>query len=61
MQTVDKIFHTLARLFNALHWGIGITALPKNASRGDERSFVFMWLGIIVFMLLFFTIMIRLL
>jgi hypothetical protein len=58
---VDRIFHTLARLFNGLHWGVGITALPKTASRREERSFVFMWLGIIVFMLLFFAIMIRLL
>jgi hypothetical protein len=59
--TVDRIFHTLAKVFNGLHWGVGITTLPKTASRREERSFVFMWLGIIVFIVLFFAVMIRLL
>jgi hypothetical protein len=58
---VDRIFHTLAKAFNGLHWAVGITTLPETASPREERSFVLMWLGIIVFLLLFFVIMIRLL
>ena len=58
---VESIFHTLAKAFNGLHWMVGITTLPENASPREERSFVLMWLGIIVFLVLFFVIMIRLL
>ena len=58
---VKGIFHTLAKAFNGLHWMVGITTLPENASPREERSFVLMWLGIIVFIVLFFVIMIRLL
>jgi hypothetical protein len=58
---VERIFHTLAKAFNGLHWMVGITTLPETASPRQERSFVLMWLGIIVFVVLFFLIMIRLL
>jgi hypothetical protein len=58
---VEWIFHTLAKAFNGLHWMMGITTLPETASPREERSFVLMWLGIIVFVVLFFVIMIRLL
>jgi hypothetical protein len=57
----EKIFHKLARIFNGLHWGIGITALPATATSREERSFVLMWLGIIVFMVVFFAAFIFLL
>jgi hypothetical protein len=57
----DNIVHQLARAFNGLHWIIGITTLPENASRREERSFVFMWVGIIVFMIIFSIVMVYLL
>jgi len=57
----EKIFHELARIFNGLHWGIGITTLPATATSREERSFVLMWLGIIVFVILFFAVMVYLL
>jgi len=57
----EKIFHKLAKVFNALHWGIGITTLPTKATSREERSFVLMWLGIILFMIVFFAVFIYLL
>ena len=51
----EKIIHKLAKVFNALHWGAGITTLPATATKREERSFVFMWLGIIIFMIVFFV------
>jgi hypothetical protein len=57
----EKIFHNLAKIFNGLHWGIGITTLPKTATPREERSFVLMWLGIIAFMVLFFAVLVYLL
>jgi hypothetical protein len=59
--TAEKIFHKLARIFNGLHWGVGITALPATATSREERSFVLMWLGIIVFMVVFLAAFIYLL
>ena len=53
--TAEKIFHKLAKIFNGLHWAIGITILPATATSREERSFVLMWLGIIVFMIVFFA------
>jgi hypothetical protein len=61
VRTVERIFHTLARVFKGLHWAVGITTLSNDAGPREERSFVLMWLGIIVFLVLFFVIMIRLL
>ena len=58
---VQRIFHLLAKAFNGLHWAVGITTLPDTASPREERSFVLMWLGIIVFTVLVFWIMLRLL
>jgi hypothetical protein len=55
------MFHKLARIFNGLHWVMGITTLPATATPRDERSFVLMWLGIIVFMIVFFVVLIYLL
>ena len=51
--TSKKIFHNLAKLFNGLHWAVGITTLPTTATAREERSFVLMWLGIILFVILF--------
>jgi hypothetical protein len=59
--TSERLFHQLARVFNGLHWAIGITTLPENATAREERSFVLMWLGIIAFMVVFFAIMLYLL
>lgn len=59
--STEEFFHKLAKIFNGLHWGIGITTLPATATPRDERSFVLMWLGIIVFMILFFVVLIYLL
>jgi len=56
-----KIFHKLAKVFNGLHWAFGITTLPTTATSREERSFVLMWLGIIVFMIVFFAVLIYLL
>ena len=58
---VDWVFHRLAKALNGLHWIIGITTLPDNASPREERSFVLMWLGIIVLMVAVFAIMLYLL
>jgi hypothetical protein len=54
----DKIFHNLAKIFNGLHWGIGITTLPNTATPREERSFVLMWFGIIAFMIVFFAVLV---
>ena len=50
---MTKVFHKLAKVFNGLHWLIGITTLPEDASAHDERMFVLMWLGIIIFTVVF--------
>jgi hypothetical protein len=55
---VEKLFHKLAKIFNGLHWSIGITTLPSTATSREERSFVLMWLGIIVFLIVFFAVLI---
>jgi hypothetical protein len=44
------MIHLLAELFRMIHRVIGITA-PEPGY--NERSFVFMWLALIVFFLLF--------
>ena len=44
----------LASLFRGLSLVLGITAPPPEA---DQRQFVFMWLGIVVFLLAFFAIL----
>ncbi len=51
----EKIFHTMARMFNGVHWAFGITTLPATATPREERSFVLMWVGLIVFMIVFLT------
>lgn len=45
---LEWIFHFLAKTLAAIHWGIGMTTLPPDAGPPEERSFVLMWLGIIV-------------
>ena len=52
------LFHQLARFFNGLHWAIGMTTLPETATPKEERSFVLMWLGIVVFVIVFFVVFI---
>ena len=44
------MIHFLAKLFRMIHRVIGITA-PEPGD--NERSFVFMWLALIVFILSF--------
>ncbi len=56
-----RAFHRLAKFFNGVHWAVGITTLPATATQRDERSFVLMWLGIIVFLVVFFGVFIYLL
>lgn len=55
---MDRAVHRLAKFFNGVHWAVGITTLPATATQRDKRSFVLMWLGIIVFMLVFFGLFI---
>lgn len=47
----------LAKLFRGLHLIIGISAPPPGHS---ERSFVFMWLGIILFVIAFCVLLVYL-
>jgi hypothetical protein len=49
------VFHQLARFFNGLHWAAGMTTLPDTATPKEERAFVLMWLGIVVFVIVFFA------
>jgi len=42
------MIHVLARLIRSVHWAIGITTLPKDATPQQERSFVLMWVGIVI-------------
>ena len=44
----------LANLFRGLSFVLGITAPPPEQ---DQRSFVFMWLGIVVFVLAFCVVL----
>ena len=44
----------LAYLFRGLSFVLGITAPPPEQ---DQRSFVFMWLGIVVFVLAFCVVL----
>src|SRR5262245_40915705 len=55
------IIHQLARGFNLIHWAVGITTLPATATSREELSFVLMWLGIIGFMIVVFSVMLYLL
>lgn len=55
------VVHHLARFFKGLHWAVGMTTLPDAATPGEERSFVLMWLGIIVLIVGFLGVMIYLL
>lgn len=43
------MIHALAKMFTVIHWAVGITTLPAEATRQQERSFVLMWLGIVAF------------
>lgn len=58
---LDTIVHQLARFFNGIHWAMGITILPATATAREERSFVLMWVGIIVFMIVFFAVFVYIL
>ena len=46
--SLTKVIHVLANTFCVLNFAIGITGLPPDATPRDERSFVLMWLAIIV-------------
>jgi hypothetical protein len=56
-----EMIHALAKLFIGIHWAIGITTLPADASRQQERSFVRMWLGIVAFIGVWFAVLLYLL
>ena len=58
---LERIIHKLSKFFNGIHWAMGITILPVTANPREERSFVLMWVGIIVFMIVFFAAFIYLL
>jgi hypothetical protein len=51
------MIHVLARLLVGIHWAIGITTLPEDATRQQERSFVLMWAGIAVFIGVWFAVL----
>ncbi|HJZ69715.1 MAG TPA: hypothetical protein VKF81_16435 [Blastocatellia bacterium] len=51
------MIHALAKLFIGIHWAIGITTLPADASRQQERSFVLMWLGILALVGVWFAVL----
>jgi len=51
------VIHALAKLLVGIHWAIGITTLPADASRQQERSFVLMWLGIVAFIGVWFAVL----
>ena len=55
------MIHALARLLMGIHAAIGITTLPANASRQQERSFVCMWLGIVALIGVWFAVLLYLL
>ena len=42
------MIHALARFIRSIHWTIGITTLPTDATLQQERSFVLIWVGIVV-------------
>ena len=52
---IGGVVHQLARFFNGVHWAVGMTTLPETATPNEERSFVLMWLGIILFFIIFAT------
>jgi hypothetical protein len=54
---LDRVFHQLARLFIGLHWIVGITTLSAKATPKEERSFVLLWLGIIILLIGFFALL----
>jgi len=58
---VEWVIHKLANAFNGLHWLLGITTLPGNATPREEQSFVLMWLGIVVLVVGFSAFMLYLL
>lgn len=51
------MIHALAKLFIGIHMAVGITTLPENASRQQERSFVLMQLGIVAFIGIWFAVL----
>jgi len=51
------MIHFLARQIRNIHWLIGITTLPKDATPSQERSFVLMWVGIVVFVVVFLALL----
>jgi hypothetical protein len=55
------MIHALAKLFIGVHWAIGMTTLPSDASREQERSFVRMWLSIVAFIGFWFAVLFYLL
>ncbi len=42
----------LARFFRGVNTAIGVSTLPKDATPAQEQKFVYVWLGIMAFILL---------
>ncbi len=55
------MIHALAKLFVGIHWAVGMTTLPADASPKQERSFVLMWLGIVAFIGVWLAVLLYLL
>jgi hypothetical protein len=52
-KAIELITHALAQIFRGIHWAIGMTTLPADATPVEERSFVLMWLGLTVGVIIF--------
>jgi hypothetical protein len=49
------MIHALAGFIRGIHWAIGITTLPADATPQQERSFVALWVGIVVLVIVWFA------
>ena len=52
------MIHALARLISGIHWAIGITTLPAEATPQQERSFVALWIGIVVLVIVWLAVLV---
>ena len=55
----DWIIHKVAKGLREFHWMIGITTLESDATPRQERSFVLMWIGLIIFIVLWFVVLVH--
>jgi hypothetical protein len=52
------MIHALARIIRSVHWAIGITTLPADATPKQELSFVLMWVGIVVLVFVWLAVLV---